>query len=170
MSEVNGNLALVMGGGGARAAYQVGVLCAITRRYPTLEIPILTGVSAGAINTAFLATQAGSLDTSIERLAELYLAKARVNGGGDIETEAIDHYFREINTQIRWVEDARLVAEPDQLRAVLEFADEHNRELRLSCRPLQRRLKRADHRQQLPPSRRSRPVRRVRFRRRDHRK
>ncbi len=59
----------------------------------------------------------------IERLAELYLAKARVNGGGDIETEAIEHYFREINTQIRWVEDARLVAEPDQLRAVLEFAE-----------------------------------------------
>jgi NTE family protein len=67
-------LALVMGGGGARAAYQVGVLKAIARRAPKLAIPILTGVSAGAINTAFLASRTGDLDQRIERLEELWLS------------------------------------------------------------------------------------------------
>ncbi len=49
------HLALVLSGGGARAAYQVGVLLAIGERLPELRIPILTGVSAGAINSAYLA-------------------------------------------------------------------------------------------------------------------
>src|ERR1043166_2478805 len=46
--------ALLLPGGGARAAYQVGVLRSLTRAYPQLEFPILTGVSAGAINIALL--------------------------------------------------------------------------------------------------------------------
>jgi len=45
-------LALVLAGGGARAAYEVGVLSAIAERAPGLEFPILTGVSAGAINAS----------------------------------------------------------------------------------------------------------------------
>ena len=49
-----GDLGLVMGGGGARAAYQVGFLRCLARRYPELQIPYLTGVSAGAINAALL--------------------------------------------------------------------------------------------------------------------
>ncbi|MFM7299339.1 MAG: patatin-like phospholipase family protein, partial [Planctomycetota bacterium] len=61
-------LALVMGGGGARAAYQAGVLRAIARRFPDLHLPILAGVSAGAINTAFLASREGSFG---ERVREL---------------------------------------------------------------------------------------------------
>ncbi len=48
-------------GGGARAAYQVGVLCAIAERAPALEFPILTGVSAGAINAVYLAAHRGPL-------------------------------------------------------------------------------------------------------------
>ena len=50
-------LALVLTGGGARAAYQVGVLRHLAQRWPELRIPILTGVSSGAINTAPAATQ-----------------------------------------------------------------------------------------------------------------
>ncbi len=73
MSNEGSPLALVMGGGGARAAYQVGVLRAIARRRPKLEIPILVGVSAGAINTAFLAGHNGAFDEKMERLAELWL-------------------------------------------------------------------------------------------------
>jgi NTE family protein len=61
-------LALVMGGGGARAAYQAGVLRAIARRFPELHLPILAGVSAGAINTSFLAAREGTFG---ERVAEL---------------------------------------------------------------------------------------------------
>ncbi|HLF95005.1 MAG TPA: patatin-like phospholipase family protein, partial [Planctomycetota bacterium] len=48
-------LALVLTGGGARAAYQVGVLKAIAEAFPEMAIPIITGVSAGAINAAYLA-------------------------------------------------------------------------------------------------------------------
>src|SRR2546430_13768224 len=51
-------LALVLAGGGARAAYEVGVLSAIAERAPGLEFPILTGVSAGAINALYLAAHA----------------------------------------------------------------------------------------------------------------
>ena len=54
------DLALVLSGGGARAAYQVGVLSAIAERLPHLSIPIHCGVSAGAINTLTLATHPGS--------------------------------------------------------------------------------------------------------------
>jgi len=66
-----GELALVMGGGGARGAYQVGLLRHLARRYPSLRLPILTGVSAGAVNVAHLAQHTGTFSaavTSLERL------------------------------------------------------------------------------------------------------
>lgn len=47
--------ALVLGGGGARAAYQTGVLCYVGETFPEASIPLLTGVSAGSINAAHLA-------------------------------------------------------------------------------------------------------------------
>jgi len=47
--------ALVLGGGGARAAYQTGVLCYVGETFPQASIPLLTGVSAGSINAAHLA-------------------------------------------------------------------------------------------------------------------
>jgi NTE family protein len=65
-------LALVLGGGGARAAYQVGVLRGIARRYPNLRAPILTGVSAGAINAAFLANHEGKFVDAVNALTELW--------------------------------------------------------------------------------------------------
>lgn len=65
-------LGLVMGGGGARAAYQVGVLRALARRYPDLEIPVLTGVSAGAINAVHLAAHPGNFQEAVEDLARLW--------------------------------------------------------------------------------------------------
>ncbi len=65
-------LALVMGGGGARAAYQVGFLRALADRFPDMEIPILTGVSAGAINAAHLAAHPGSFPEAVEDLTTLW--------------------------------------------------------------------------------------------------
>lgn len=67
-------LALVMGGGGARAAYQVGFLRALARERPDLEVPIVTGVSAGAINAAHLAAHPGSFREAVEDLAKLWLS------------------------------------------------------------------------------------------------
>ena len=56
-----GPLALVMSGGGARAGYQAGLLRGLARLRPDLPIPILTGVSAGAINASYLASAELSL-------------------------------------------------------------------------------------------------------------
>src|SRR5207245_10525907 len=65
-----GSLALVLAGGGARAAYEVGVLSAIGGRMPGLEFPTLTGVSAGAINAVYLAAHAGTLSAACGALRD----------------------------------------------------------------------------------------------------
>ncbi|HVS16123.1 MAG TPA: patatin-like phospholipase family protein [Thermoanaerobaculia bacterium] len=65
-------LALVLAGGGARAAYQVGVLRGLVDRFPRLEIDIVTGVSAGAINAAFLASRAPDLRAAVDELQSLW--------------------------------------------------------------------------------------------------
>ena len=65
--------ALVLGGGGARASYEVGILSAIADRVPTLEFPILTGVSAGAINAAYLAAHPGSFAEAVRALRANWL-------------------------------------------------------------------------------------------------
>ncbi len=70
--DPGGPLALVMSGGGARAAYQVGMLRWLARRHPDLHVPILTGVSAGAINAAFLASRPGEFRARVERLTDLW--------------------------------------------------------------------------------------------------
>ncbi|MEX2467845.1 MAG: patatin-like phospholipase family protein [Gemmatimonadota bacterium] len=67
-----GSLGLVMGGGGARAAYQVGFLRCVARRHPELEIPIITGVSAGAINAALLAGHHGTFAQAVDELSGLW--------------------------------------------------------------------------------------------------
>jgi NTE family protein len=66
------NLGLVLTGGGARGAYQVGVLKWIARNYPDLHFPILTGVSAGAVSTAALAAAPGSFTQAVEGLEQLW--------------------------------------------------------------------------------------------------
>ena len=65
-------LALVMTGGGARGAYQVGLLRCLARHFPELEIPIITGVSAGAVNAVHLAAHHGTLRQAAEELTELW--------------------------------------------------------------------------------------------------
>ena len=65
-------LAILLTGGGARAAYQVGYLRWIAQHIPEINFPILTGVSAGAINAAYLASCAGPQAEAIERLTRLW--------------------------------------------------------------------------------------------------
>jgi len=57
-------IALVLSGGGARAAYQVGALTALAEVAPSLRLEIITGVSAGAINAVALAGGRGPLGTT----------------------------------------------------------------------------------------------------------
>ena len=71
--------ALLLPGGGARAAYQVGVLKAlaqITRDYQRHPFPILCGTSAGALNAVALATQADDFANSTEWLESLWMRLA----------------------------------------------------------------------------------------------
>lgn len=67
-------LALFLGGGGARAAYQAGVLRAFASARPDFEPRLLTGVSAGAINIAHLANRPGTFAEATESLTELWQA------------------------------------------------------------------------------------------------
>ena len=68
-------IALVMQGGGARAAYQVGVLKALSEILGHPEenpFPIITGTSAGAINAAVLAVHADNFARGVETLVNVW--------------------------------------------------------------------------------------------------
>jgi NTE family protein len=70
---------LVLTGGGARAAYQVGVLKAIkqirrecAQANAANPFPVIVGTSAGAINAAALACKADDFDGAIECLCQVW--------------------------------------------------------------------------------------------------
>ncbi|MGO9139227.1 MAG: patatin-like phospholipase family protein [Syntrophales bacterium] len=73
MSSDNNDLALVLSGGGAHAAYQVGFLRSLADQFPHLNIPILTGVSAGAINATFIANHQGTFAEAVDALSDFWL-------------------------------------------------------------------------------------------------
>ena len=66
------HLGIVLTGGGARGAYQVGVLSYMARKYPKLSVPIVTGVSAGAVNAAHVAAHPGTFQQAIAELRHLW--------------------------------------------------------------------------------------------------
>lgn len=68
MNEV----AIVLSGGGARAAYQVGLLRCVADMVPDYRFRIITGVSAGAINAAFLASHPAGIGPASEDLCRLW--------------------------------------------------------------------------------------------------
>lgn len=66
----------MLSGGGARGAYQAGVLRALFELGQELErndlFKIITGASAGAINAAFLAAHCENLDSGTSKLCQLW--------------------------------------------------------------------------------------------------
>ena len=74
MSSTDPHLALVLTGGGARAAYQVGFLRHLASRYPDLSPGILTGVSAGGMIAAHLAARPGRFADSVDQLVDRWLS------------------------------------------------------------------------------------------------
>jgi NTE family protein len=67
------HVGLVLTGGGARAAYQVGAVLAISEmRSGRSPFSIFAGVSAGAINAVSLAAGADEFRVAAERLAEIW--------------------------------------------------------------------------------------------------
>ena len=98
--EPSGGLAVMLTGGGARAAYQVGLIKGIAKHFPRLQIKIVTGVSAGAINAVFLAGRRGDLPTKARELAEMW---------GELQCSSIWHFdwtslipFRSALSSIFW--------------------------------------------------------------------
>jgi NTE family protein len=68
---INSKHGLVLTGGGARAAYQVGVLSAIAKFIPrnhAIPFPIISGTSAGAINATALACYASCFQLGVKKL------------------------------------------------------------------------------------------------------
>jgi NTE family protein len=91
-SAARGDLALVLTGGGARGAYQVGVLRALARHFPDLSFPILVGVSAGAINASFLAAHPGNLAEATEELYGVW-CRLEVEDIFRIDTVSLARHF-----------------------------------------------------------------------------
>jgi NTE family protein len=68
-------IGLLLSGGGARASYQVGVLCAISELLPknaSNPFHIISGTSAGALNAASLACHAQRLRTGVRLLEHVW--------------------------------------------------------------------------------------------------
>lgn len=68
-------IGLILSGGGARAAYQIGVLRAIANILPQNApnpFHVISGTSAGALNAASLATHAHRLRTGVRTLEHIW--------------------------------------------------------------------------------------------------
>lgn len=63
---------LVLPGGGARGAFQAGVLARLGEEKLLSKVRIITGVSAGAINGAFLANHPKGLDDAATALTDMW--------------------------------------------------------------------------------------------------
>lgn len=66
---------LILAGGGARAAYQVGVLKALSELYPrgsTNPFAVICGTSAGAINSAALAIYGHRFQEAVQRMLRIW--------------------------------------------------------------------------------------------------
>jgi len=72
--STGGKAALVLAGGGARAAYQVGALQAIQEVLGPAPnpFPIICGTSAGAVNAGALAVHADDFQDAVARLLEVW--------------------------------------------------------------------------------------------------
>jgi len=70
----SGKTAVILPGGGARGAYQAGVLKAIAEivDHGGNPFPVICGVSAGAINAAVLASHAHEFQVGVERLQHFW--------------------------------------------------------------------------------------------------
>ena len=75
MDELQGKTGIVLAGGGARAAYQVGVLKAIREMMHDPKcnpFPIICGTSAGAVNASALAVHADDFSQGVENLLAVW--------------------------------------------------------------------------------------------------
>ena len=116
-------LAIVLTGGGARAAYQVGFLRWIARAFPSIHFPIVTGVSAGAINAAYLAASQSSHADAIahldERWRRLTVGDVFRTDAGSLTTQVLRWAGRLLGGGSRVAPHVRGLIDASPLRAML---------------------------------------------------
>lgn len=95
------NRALVLTGGGARGAYQAGVLKYIAENIPEAHFETLVGSSSGAINIAGIASEGGNIRKAGPRIAELWC---------NLEMQQVfrTDFFSLAGIGIRWLYDLTL--------------------------------------------------------------
>ena len=118
-SAVEGSrqLGLVLAGGGARAAYQAGVLEYIQELAPETRFPIITGVSAGAINAAYMAGHAQ--EAGAKGLADCWTS---ISGADVFVMESALHMVRRILRRVMSDQGTRTgdsLLNPEALRKYL---------------------------------------------------
>lgn len=96
------NTALVLSGGGARGAYQAGVLKGLLELgvlgHDQLPFDILVGTSAGSINSATLAAYADRVDKGVDELVQTW---SRVHAAQVFRTNPVSI----AKTAWRWIRD-----------------------------------------------------------------
>jgi NTE family protein len=97
------HVGLVLTGGGARAAYQVGVVRALAEIVPAEATPfdVIAGISAGAINGVVLATGAEDFSRAAERLRATWasLTPDRIYRTGALRLAGIgSRWIRDLST------------------------------------------------------------------------
>ena len=66
---------ILLSGGGARSAYQAGVIRYIAEEFPEAYFPIQTGVSAGAINAAHLGNHTGTFREAAQHVVDAWTGR-----------------------------------------------------------------------------------------------
>ena len=111
---VHGRVGLLLTGGGARAAYQAGVLQAITRICETDRFPFryVSGSSAGSINAAYLASRANQWPHAAQDLCAVW---ENITADKVFSTEMLDWYMRGARW-ISWLALSRFISrQPDAI-------------------------------------------------------
>ena len=111
-----GELGIVLSGGGARSAYQVGVLRGLAKRFPQMSFPIIAGVSAGAINAAQLAAHPGTMAEAALELAQTW-SRLHVENIFQVDPPSLTR------DTLRWVRWASRLVGDDGVGPVRGFVD-----------------------------------------------
>ncbi len=121
--QFHGTPGLVLPGGGARGAYQVGVLKAIAALMDgdRLPFPVIGGISAGSINAAAIAQRAEDFGSGVERLERIW-TEMHASDVFDIELGRVQTLFARRFRPLALFDNAPLAAlvrrelDPDGLR------------------------------------------------------
>lgn len=117
--------ALILPGGGARGAYQAGVLKAIQEFSPSgfNPFPVICGTSAGAINAAVLASHAHEYEIGVKRLehfwSTMYCARVYRTDAWTVFKSAVQ-WALSLSLGGRMVENPRSLLNNEPLRQFLE--------------------------------------------------